>query len=188
MNIKTILLFSLAAVVFCGCKKYDEDPEAPEIEFGGFNYYPKDANGKDVRVEMIVRFKDVNGDLGHTEAEKQNSCGYSYPDFFLFYEKYENGVFVPQMINPADPDTVYDANCNIAAIRDSFQSELTYSLTYIQPEGKNKSIEGEISYDMDLQGALMFFFQPKGRLRIYLIDRAGNKSNEIYSDDLLLSL
>jgi hypothetical protein len=139
-------------------------------------------------VEMIIRFKDVNGDLGHTDVEKLNSCGYTYPDLYMFYEKYENGNFIPDIVNPIDPDTVYDSNCNITAIRDTFQSELTFSMTYIQPEGKNKSIEGEISYDMDIQGSLMFFFKPRGRLRIFLVDRAGNKSNEIYSDDLLLSL
>jgi hypothetical protein len=179
----------IASLIFSGCKKVTSDPKAPEIEFGGFNYLEKDANGKDSKVELIIKVKDVNGDIGTLEDErKKPPCGYKYADLFMFYERYENGVYVPDYLHPLKPDTLFDSNCNIVAIRDSFQNEITYALTYIQPEGNNKSIEAEISYLMELRTTLLYLIKPQGRFRIYIQDRAGNKSNEIITDPLIISI
>ena len=186
-----ILLLFATVLVVAGCKKDTKDPAPPEIEFGGFNYIEKDAEGNDTRVEMIIKFKDVNGDIGTMDGEKTDNCGYDYPDLFMFYEKYENGAYVPsfpEYVTPPLNDTVFDSHCNIVEIRDTFQSEVTYSVPYIEPEGNNKSVEGEISYDMDIAVVLYGLVKPQGRFRVYLKDRAGNKSNEILTEPLILKL
>ena len=59
------------------------------------------------------------------------------------------------------------------------------SLDYVQPEGNNRSIEGEIAYELDYESAISNLF-PVGRCKVYLLDRARNKSNEIYTDDLVI--
>src|SRR4051812_34476536 len=114
---KIFIFLCMTSLIFSGCKKNKFDPQPPEIEFGGFNYLEKDANGRDSKVEMIIKFKDVNGDIGRSDEEtKVSQCKYSYPDLFMFYERYENGTYVPDILHPVTPDTVYDSNCNVIAI------------------------------------------------------------------------
>lgn len=183
------LLFSLLLLSFAGCKKDSNEPEPPIIEFVGFNYVEKDANGRDLKVELVINFKDKNGDIGHVDAEKTDACGRPVYDIFLYYEKYENSIFIPYFL--PHKDTLLDASCNIISIADSAQFEQHRILRYIQPEGNNKAIEGEIAYLMQFDDVFATLppapnggpIQPaQGRFRIYIKDRAGNKSNEIYSD------
>ncbi len=183
MKYTLIFLFALIILVFSGCKKSDDDPQAPEIEFGGFNYLEVDASGVVQRVDLIVKFKDINGDIGRRESELNDNCGKSINDLFIYYEIFDNGNFKPflQAVN----DTILDANCNIVEIKDTIQFNLNHSVQFVQPEGNNKSIEGEMKYTMNFLSELLGL-PAHGRFRIYLVDRAGNKSNEVFTDDFII--
>jgi hypothetical protein len=185
-SMKKIIALFFCSALFTACKKDNADPEPPEISFVGFNYLEKDASGKDTKIEMIISFKDRNGDLGLRENEKKDQCGHDVQNLKAIYERNENGVFVPDYI-PLDPplkDTIWDDNCNYT-LSDSLLISFGRSITYIEPEGNNKSIEGEISIVLDYSSDLILL-KPSGRFKIYLVDRAGNKSNEIYTDELRL--
>lgn len=184
MKLKPVLLLFFPLMLTISCKKSEEAPQAPEIEFGGFNYLEKDANGADLTIELVIKFKDKNGDLGRIEAEKKDACGKDIKDLLIFYEKLVNGIYIPDMLPVKD--TILDVNCNIIAINDSTQVSLSRALTYIQPEGLNKSIEGEIALLMR-KASDFLTFPDRGRFRIILKDRAGNLSNEIYSDELFIT-
>ncbi|MEP7263136.1 MAG: hypothetical protein ABI772_01490 [Bacteroidota bacterium] len=194
MKNRYTLLLAVLLLSFVGCKKNNDDPEPPTIEFVGFNYLEKDANGRDLQVEMIIHFKDKNGDIGHIDEEKTDACGRPVNDLFLYYERYENGIYIPHII--PHKDTLLDASCNIISIKDSAQYEQNRILRYIQPEGNNKAIEGEISYLMRYQDVFSTLppapvsgqlLPAQGRFRIYIKDRAGNKSNEVYSQALIVN-
>jgi hypothetical protein len=183
-KMKCALFFSLLILIFAGCKKSDLEPEAPEIAFVGFNFLEKEPDGTDLRIEMIIRFKDRNGDIGRVESEKKDACGRDIKDLNIFYEKYQNGIFTPFLT--AIKDTIWDNNCQVVSVSDSSQLQLSRSLAFIQPEGNNKSIEGEISYELKYLSELIIL-PSKGRFRIFLKDRAGNKSNEIFTDELTIT-
>lgn len=183
MKKKLILLFAVILFAFSSCKKSGDDPQAPELEFGGFNYLEVNASGVVQRLDLIVKFKDINGDIGRRENELYDNCGQSIYDLYIYCEKFENGNYKPFKL--AVRDTVYDANCNIVEINDSIQYNLNHSVKFIQPEGNNKSIEGEMKYTMNYLSELIDL-PALGRFRIYLVDRAGNKSNEIFTDDFIL--
>ena len=179
------LLFFLFILTCAGCKKSNFDPEPPKIEFGGWNYLQTDSAGHDRLVEMIITFKDRNGDIGRIESEQFDKCGRAQYDLFIFYEKKENSIYTPVFWN--QPDSALDQNCNLVPGSYSPTSQINFkrALTYVQPEGNNRSIEGEISYQMDYESALINL-NPTGHFKVYLLDRARNKSNEIYTDDLVL--
>lgn len=187
---KGLILLFATAILFTGCKKDNQDPQPPVIEFGGWNYKEKDANGNDVVVELIIKFKDVNGDIGTKDDEKEYieslNCDYQKDDLSLYYEENKNGVYVINYIPIPQPDTLFDINCNTVAVRyDSIAPEDFYAAPFIEPEGNNKSVEGEINCRIEIV-SLAGNARPIGRFRVFLKDRAGNKSNEIYTEDLIL--
>jgi hypothetical protein len=58
-------------------------------------------------------------------------------------------------------------------------------MQYIEPAGNSKGIEAEVRYRMDYTSALILLSNI-GRFDFYIRDRANNKSNRIYSGDLVL--
>jgi hypothetical protein len=181
MNRNILLLLCVAA--FFSCKKNDEEPQAPEIEWDHFEYISQDNTGKYNVVAANIRFKDVNGDIGRTQNELINACGQPVYDLFMYYEYKQNGTYHQKVIPLQNPDTVWDSSCNFT-LEDTIPFVIEHSVEFIQPEGNNKSIEGDIKYIMD--ESALFGIDQIGRFRIYLVDRAGHKSNEVYSEDLVL--
>jgi hypothetical protein len=179
-----ILYLLLVPFIIVSCKKDKADPQPPEIEFSGFNYLQKDVDGTDLQVEVVIHFKDKNGDIGRHESEKKDACGRDIADLYLFYELNNNGTFYPLKFK--GNDTLWDANCNFTVVDDSIQLSFKRAITYIEPEGNNKAIEGDIAYRLDYESALILM-KPSGRFRVYLVDRLGQKSNEIFTDELVLT-
>ena len=136
-------------------------------------------------MELKITFKDRNGDIGRTESEQYDNCGRLIFDLFIFYEKKENNIYTPVFLNL--PDSTLDENCQVVSGSYTPITQINFkrALTYVQPEGNNRSIEGEISYQLDNESALTNLY-PVGRFKVYLLDRARNKSNEIYTEDLVL--
>ncbi len=182
---KRLWFLIVVAICYWGCKKDNAEPEAPVVEFGRFIHVSQDANGKDLLIDAVIHFSDKNGDIGRVQNEKEDPCGHNIYDLYMFYEeKKADGSYYPLKFK--GDDTLWDASCNYTVVDDSIQLSFPRALTYIEPAGNNKSIDGEVSYRMDYDAALVAL-KPVGRFRIYMKDRAGNKSNEIYSEDLVLS-
>lgn len=183
------IIIVLVFFALSGCKKDQVDPEPPVISFGGWKYSGIAANGFDSLVELTINFKDRNGDIGRIESEQSDKCGLPIYDLFVFYEQKVNNVYSPAFITYTDPiDSSINVNCNLIPGSYIYTKQISFlrALDFIQPEGNNRSIEGEIIYKLDYNADLSQISTPVGRCKVYLIDRARNKSNEIYTEDLIL--
>ena len=122
-----LFLVVLVVIAFAGCKKDHFDQEPPEITFGGWKYLEKDANGHDLLVELVINFKDRNGDIGRIDGEKNDKCGRPIYDLFIYYEKKENNIYSPAYW--PQPDSAVDDNCHIipGSNVDSSQINFFYS-------------------------------------------------------------
>ncbi len=168
---------------FNSCVKPTHFSEIPKITFKEFHQY-KNTAGKDSSLDVVISFQDGDGDIGYSDGEYKK-CGVPQNNLFLYYEKKEGNSFIPFLISGAldlYPDR--DDSCQVIA-HDSTQFHFDYRMPFVQPSGSNKSIDGEISVFMAQNIAA--FLLPQGRFRIFLEDRAGNKSNEILSTELDLA-
>jgi len=59
---------------------------------------------------------------------------------------------------------------------------LSYRIPYLTPRGNNKSLKGDIAINIDYN-----IFRPNDTIfyKLYMTDRAGNKSNEISSSTII---
>ncbi|MDD3744611.1 MAG: hypothetical protein PHX54_13390, partial [Lentimicrobiaceae bacterium] len=111
LPIKTLqwgLLFILTAGIVFACKKYEEYPPEPKIEFLDFTLL-RDAQGIDQRGVLRFGYTDGDGNIGLTRHD--SVAPYDYNLFIRYYEQ-KNGVFeevflvTPRYIN--DTTVVYD--------------------------------------------------------------------------------
>ena len=186
-----LIIIITALIVISACKKDRFEPEPPVISFGGWKYYPIGANGHDSLVEMVINFKDRNGDIGRIESDSYDKCGIQINDLYIYYEKKENGVYSPAYeTDPDNPlDSSLDANCIVIPGSYIYSKQIDFkrAVEFIQPEGNNQSIEGEIIYKLNYESALSRINTfPAGRCKVFLMDRARNKSNEFYTEDLII--
>ncbi len=103
-------------------------------------------------------------------------------NLFIFYEEKQGASFVPKLF--FEPEIIdYNDNCDsIGWHSDSLQLHFPSRMTYIQPSGSDKSIEGEVSYHFSQNTIL--FLSSKGRFKFYIVDRAEHQSNTEYSEEL----
>lgn len=165
-----------------GCSKTNKFSEIPNVTFKEFIQH-RNVAGKDSAFDFIFTFQDGDGDLGYLENEFFK-CGIPENNLFIYYELKQGNTFVPKLFLEHVYDT--DANCDTIAIRDdSLQLDFPSRMTYIQPSGSDKSIEGIVSYAMSETNVRFLFNESgataSGRFRFYILDRAGHKSNEEYT-------
>jgi hypothetical protein len=166
-----ILLVFILSVGAISCRKTEEFPVEPHIEFKEI-IKNTNSQGKDTSIALVFTFTDGDGDIGF----HQNETGDPYTgDFFYnlhidYQEKNSSGQFVPVLI-PTLVDSVTPDGEIIPIIKD-MPVQFKYRLPYLVPSGKNKAIKGDISVDINTFG-----FSPVSRLIFYIYDRALNKSN-----------
>jgi hypothetical protein len=146
--------------VAISCRKGVNDfPPEPNIEFLNFRALA------DTGI-MTIKFQDGDGNLGLKLSDTLGDFHFSKPFYHnLFFEYYEKDDF-----NGWQPGV------------DFFGSPIIfkYRLPYMEPNGRNKSLEGEIQITMEPR-----YFNPSSpnsdtiKFIIYLYDRDLNKSNEV---------
>jgi len=155
----TILL--TIALLFSSCIKKDNFPPQPKIEFIEFNAIRDDS------ATCTISFQDGDGDIGALEGENTKNL------FLYYYIKNKvTGEF-----------ELGDADTTTAKIDTILYDHQVPNLT---PVGQNKSLEGEIL----VKFSNIYFF-PKDKVfkyRIFLFDRAGNKSNEVFTKEIIAPL
>ncbi|MCD4791393.1 MAG: hypothetical protein K8R37_15470 [Bacteroidales bacterium] len=156
--IKYWFILLIIAGVFYSCKKMEEYPVIPAIEYENFiKLYNSD------RGVFKISFTDGDGDIGLTQNDTLPP--YEYNLFITYYEIHY-GDTVEVILTKYNHETgQYDT--------------LTFNgrIPMLTPEGSNKSIKGEIedtlfiyNYSSDFD-TIMF--------DAYIVDRALNKSNII---------
>lgn len=170
--IKWILVVLIIGLVVNGCKKYDEYPPEPTIEFLDFITL-RDAQGIDQRGVLRFGFTDGDGNIGLYDSDTLPPFDYN---LFIRYFERQNGEFkevflvMPNYIN--DTTIVYDTATFNGRIPD------------LMPAGKNKAISGEIEDTLFVNNPLSSF--DTIMFEVYIKDRDLNKSNVIQTPPIII--
>ena len=164
LNSKLQFLIVIAIVlVLYSCKKKEQYPIEPHIEFLDFTQITK-ANGIDSAGIFKFSFTDGDGDIGLNPEDTlapYNAAGQYYYNFFIKYYELQNGVL--KEVPLAWPNNSRIPN--------------------ITPDGKNKSINGEIEMAIRTFSSSSFdtiMFDAK------IVDRALHESNTIQTNYIVL--
>lgn len=169
---KWLLSAFIFAAIFSACKKYDEFPPEPAIEFLDFTLL-RDAQGLDQRGVLRFGFSDGDGNIGLFDNDTLPPFDYN---LFIRYFERQNGEFrevfliTPTYIN--DSTIVYDTSNFNGRIPD------------LMPAGKNKAISGEIEDTLFVNNPLSTF--DTIMFEVYIQDRDLNKSNVIQTPAIVI--
>ncbi len=172
----------LGLLVFNACQKDTNFNTVPEIKFERFELY-KNAAGQDTTVDFIFSLTDGDGDIGFADNEIDKSCGADNFNLYIYYEEKNGTAYRPKKL--WTQVTEITKNCDTLVYFDSVQIAFNQRMQYIEPAGNSKGIEAEVRYRMDYVSALILLSNT-GRFDFYIRDRANNKSNRIFSEDLVL--
>jgi hypothetical protein len=165
MNYRQILFIVFIAAL-SSCKKQDEYPVIPAIDFK--NIYTEQFNGLDENATIILNFTDGDGDIGYKEAGQNdtifdNSTSPYYHNYVATLEIFRNNVW---------KDT-------------ALASSLGGRIPYLTPEGKNKALKGEIACEIPLVGLVAD--EDTFRFKIFIYDRALHKSNDVTTASVVIN-
>lgn len=161
---KYILLGILLVAVLPGCLKQGEFPDEPYLEYLSFTNDPE---------EPIMKFKftDGDGNVGLANRDTMppfqpsiNPVNLYHWNFWINYYEKINGEWVQIEL---DPSAIYTR------------------IPRLDPEGQNKALEGEVVIDMEG----WFPLNPAAdtvRYGAILLDRDLNKSNEAFSEEIII--
>ena len=171
-TITTIGLTSLFLflIIAFGCTKEDKYPIEPHIDLIAFDKIA-DSTGIDQQGVFGLSYTDGDGDLGLINS--QNTGNYKYNLFIKYFEK-KNGKFEEVIIT--SPNSITGKLDTL-----SFNGRIPY----LTPQGKIKSIKGEI-YDT------LYINNPKStfdtiKYEIFIQDRALHKSNTVTTPDIIIN-
>ena len=148
----TVLLSSLS------CKKIESLPEIPSISFNSFilkDTTITDLLGNEGKIgELTFDFEDGDGDIGLTQPDSLSVDSTNFNLFFTLFGKID-GEFIEVSENDLEPP-------------------LNYRIPYIEKEGQNKTLIGEIQVDFRYYHT---FEYDTIKYSFFIVDRALHKSN-----------
>ena len=168
----TVLL--VLALLVTSCREEPNYSDIPEITFDRVDQYTYTKNGVTFdSLVVAIDFQDGDGNLGLSRGEGGTQTG---PDFE----------------SPFNPGSPYYDNfiANLQIKRGG-----TYENTFINFNGrfprlssdsKSEALEGEIRYSITDFTTESYPSRDTIRFEIYIYDRALNKSNVVYTDDIIL--
>ena len=167
--IKCLFIVILISLAFGSCRKIQQLPAIPRIEFNSFAVFdtidPLENVCKGGRLNFY--FEDGDGDLGLEPAEISGSD--DTINMFLTLFRKENGVMIQI---PDSGDIMKPSN---------------YRIPYMERTGQNKILKGTISITF-----IYWFYEPIDsgifRYDFFIKDRAGNISNTASTSEIALSL
>ncbi|MCD6565923.1 MAG: hypothetical protein J7K53_08255 [Bacteroidales bacterium] len=154
----TVLLSGLS------CKKIESLPEIPSISFKNFTLIDTiDALGNEGKIgELTFDFEDGDGDIGLTQPDSLSADSTNFNLFFTLFSK-TNGEFIEVSEN-------------------DLETPLNYRIPYIEKEGQNKALKGEIQVDF----IYLLFEYDTIRYSFFILDRALHKSNVEITPEIAL--
>ena len=152
---------AITAALFFACRKKDKYPPEPEIEYKSFIRFGEDS------AMLHINFTDGDGDIGIDENDNNppfNPGSEFYNNIFIkYYYKNPSGNFV-QLYNPFDSTYVnWDQRVPV-----------------ITPEGKDKSLKGEMIFRLD-----DYHLWDTSFYEVWIYDRALHKSNVVRTDTII---
>lgn len=158
--------FLIAVLFFSSCEKSSNASPIPSISFKSFE--STGANSGNLQ----INFTDGDGDIGYP-PQNTNAPPNLWVKFLYYNYSLKQFVGVWDPNDSSTFDSVY----------------FIYAVPYITPQGKDKSLTGIIQVAMNDWYANPFSTQDslqylQVQFKIWLIDRAGNKSNVITTPTL----
>ena len=143
---------------FDSCKPDQCEEVVPVITFKDISVFADTTIGK-----LTITFKDCDGDIGLSEGDTLPPYHFSGSNYYNLKCKYielQNGVWVEKK---------------------DLEPPFFYRTPVITPEGKNKTLEGDIEVTLDPSWYLLPIVSPYDtfKYKIQLIDRALNVSNSV---------
>ncbi len=158
-------------LVASSCKKYEEFPPEPQIEFLDFVIL-RDLQRIDQRGVLRIGYTDGDGNIGLYDYD--TVAPYDY-NLFIKYFELQNGVFKEIFLvttTHIDDSVVYDT------------ATFNGRIPILTPVGKNKAIRGEIEDTLFVNNPLSNFDTIK--FEAYIVDRDLNKSNTIETPPIII--
>lgn len=169
---KLALLILIIPLAFFSCKKYEDYPPEPGIEFMDFTLL-RDDQGIDQRGVLRFSFSDGDGNIGLYDYDTLPPYDYN---LFVKYFELQNGEFKEIfLITPTyidDSTIVYDT------------ATFNGRIPILTPAGKNKAISGEIEDTLFVNNPVSTF--DTIMFEVYIQDRALNKSNVIQTPPIVI--
>lgn len=162
--VKILILIITGLLSGLSCQKIESLSEIPFISFKSFILKDTvDALGNEGKIgELIFAFKDGDGDIGLTQPDSLSSDSTNFNLFFTLYYK-TNGEFTE-------------------VSGDDLETPLNYRTPYIEREGQNKSLTGEIKVDF----IYLLFEYDTIKYSFFLVDRAMHKSNVETTPEIIM--
>ncbi|REJ80496.1 MAG: hypothetical protein DWQ44_05930 [Bacteroidetes bacterium] len=166
--LKIAFLFAVALTIFSSCKKLEEYPVIPSIEYKNM-FVLQDAGGFDEFVRLVIAFTDGDGDIG--------------------YHAVESGLNDPIFDDPASA-YYYNYSAKVFQFVNGVWSEVTSPipisgrLPYMTPEGPNKALKGEIDREFNVPPGLI---ADTIRFEVFIYDRALHKSNTLTTPAVIIT-
>lgn len=159
-SVAKILFLLFAVIGWEGCIKKDKFSDVPGITFKQFLLNPNTLKG-----ELTFNFTDGDGNIGFRQEDTvppYHRGGDHYYNLYMDYMVKIDGEFIKK-----EPRVPY-----------------YYRLPYIQPEGKNKSLQGTITV-RDITPFPITLDYDTVRFMFYMEDREFNKSNVVMTNDII---
>lgn len=163
-DLKYIAVLALLSFsVLPSCVKEKEFPTTPAIKFLHYDAYTPDS------ADCVISFTDGDGDIGILEGDATTPN-----DFQLkyLYKDTTDGLFKP-----------FDAIDSTLAMDTLFYS---YRVPNLTPDGQYKALDGEIR--AKLRAAPIYYpLHTIVKFEIMLRDRAGNYSNRVMTNEIIIN-
>lgn len=172
MKQTVVIITLLIFLVALGCKKYEEYPPEPRIEFMDFLLL-RDAQGIDQRGVLRFSFTDGDGNIGLYDSDSLPPFDYN---LFIRYFEQQNGSFKEVFLISSryinDTTLVYDT------------ATFNGRIPLLTPAGKNKSISGEIEDTLFVNNPLSPY--DTIMFEVFIRDRDLNESNVIQTPPIVV--
>ncbi|MCX6253549.1 MAG: hypothetical protein NTV31_03630 [Bacteroidia bacterium] len=164
-TIKYLIIILVVVIAFGSCRKIEQLPPVPYIEFTSFAVFDTiDILGNNAKGGRLkFHFEDGDGDLG-LKSLSENQTDTTNLFFNLFRKT--SGIMIPAPDNdPLKPSS--------------------YRIPYMERLGQNKILRGTISVTF-----LYLFYSPTDTIRydFYIMDRALNESNVASTSEIVISV
>ena len=152
---KILIITTIVLLGSLSCKKIESLPDIPSISFKSFILIDTiDALGNEGKIgELIFDFEDGDGDIGLTQPDSLSVDSTNFNLFFTLFGKID-GEFIEVSEN-------------------DLETPLNYRIPYIEKEGQNKTLIGEIQVDF----IYLLFEYDTIKYSFFIVDRALHKSN-----------
>ncbi len=163
-HIKIISGLIFILVLISSCEKNEDNPIIPSItmRYIVLNDTIDALENPIKRFTLVFDLKDGDGNIG---LRTQDTTGVFSPDSMFHY----NCFLQLYKVKPGDTSLVETG------------APLQYRIPYIEPKGRNKNLEAEVSINIDMTQSSHTASFKNIMFKMYIYDRAFNKSNTIKS-------